>query len=121
MNLFEFIPGYTSAIYDTGRQGALVMLVAFIVTFILTRGYTRIARVTGWGSASVGGVHTHHLVFGLVIAFIGGAAQFAFVPETNSWANILFAAMFGVGAALVLDEFALYFPPPRCSLGGRRS
>lgn len=109
MNLLEFIPGYTSAIYNSGRQGALIMLVAFIITFILTRGYTRIARITGWGSASVGGVHAHHLVFGLVIAFLGGAAQFAFAPETNSWANILFAAMFGVGAALVLDEFALIF------------
>lgn len=109
MNLLEFIPGYTSTIYNTGRQGALIMLLAFVLTFICTRGYTRIARVTGWGSASFGGVHTHHLVFGLVIAFVGGAAQFAFAPEANSWANILFAAMFGSGAALVLDEFALIF------------
>lgn len=108
MNLFRFVPGYESGIYETGREPALVMMVAFLITYVLTRGYTRIARVRGWGSANVGGVHMHHLIVGLVLAFGAGAAQFAYTPE-EGFLELLLAAAFGTGAALVLDEFALVF------------
>ena len=109
MNLFDFIPGYETAIFNTGREPAFVMFLAFILTYIGTRGYTRIARITGWGSASFGGVHTHHMVFGLVMAFVAAALVFAFVPDVNGPLFLLLAALFGSGAALVLDEFALIF------------
>ncbi|MBP7806915.1 hypothetical protein KA047_00270 [Candidatus Saccharibacteria bacterium] len=109
MNLFDFIPGYTTAIYDTGRQPAFVMLLAFIVTFIVTRGYTRLARVYGWGSVSVGNVHTHHLVFGLITAFSAGGAIIGFTPPDNGVWFLVFSALFGIGVSLVLDEFALVF------------
>lgn len=108
MNLLRFVPGYESAIYETGREPALVMLVAFLVTYALTRGYTRIARVRGWGSTHVGGVHMHHLVVGLALAFAAGALEFAYLPE-EGFLQLLLAAAFGTGAALVLDEFALVF------------
>ncbi len=108
MNLFRFIPGYETGIYESGREPALVMLVAFLITFALTRAYTRIARVRGWGSTHVGAVHMHHLVVGLVLALGAGAIQFAFLPE-EGFLQLLLAAAFGAGAALVLDEFALVF------------
>lgn len=108
MNLFNFIPGYNTNVFQAGREPALIMLLAFIFTYIVARGYTRIARRTGWGSASYGGVHTHHMVFGMIIAFISGALAFAFNPEPGPFLLFL-AAGFGMGAALVLDEFALLF------------
>lgn len=108
MNLFRFIPGYEEGIYDSGREPALVMLLAFLITFVLTRGYTRIARVRGWGSAHVGGVHMHHLVIGLMLAFTAGALEFGFLPEPGLF-QLLLAAAFGTGVSLVLDEFALVF------------
>jgi hypothetical protein len=108
VNLFRFIPGYETAIYESGREPALVMLVAFLITFALTRGYTRIARVRGWGSAHVGSVHMHHLVVGLVLTLVAGALEFAFLPDEGLF-QLLLAAVFGSGAALVLDEFALVF------------
>lgn len=108
MNVFSFIPGYETTIYNTGREPALIMMLAFVITFILTRGYTRIARVRGWGSASFGGVHTHHLVFGIVMAFTAGALVFGFTPDPGP-VYLLLAALFGSGVALVLDEFALVF------------
>ncbi|MGL6279314.1 MAG: hypothetical protein ACRC50_07135 [Gaiella sp.] len=108
MNLFRFIPGYETAVYETGREPALVMLAAFAITYALTRGYTRIARVRGWGSTHVGGVHMHHLVVGLVLSFAAGAIQFAYLPG-EGFLQLLLAAAFGTGAALVLDEFALVF------------
>lgn len=109
MDLFYFIPGYTEAIYQTGRQPAFVMMLAFIVTFIIARGYTRLARVYGWGSVSVGDVHTHHLVFGLITAFTAGAAIIGFTPADTSGWFLFLSTLFGVGVALALDEFALVF------------
>lgn len=108
MNWFRFIPGYESYIFNTGREPALLMMLAFIITFIFTRGYTRIARKTGWGSASFGGVHAHHLVFGMVISFVSAALMFSFLPQQGIILNLL-AIAFGAGVALVLDEFALIF------------
>lgn len=37
MDLFPFIPGYETYVYEAGRQPALVMLLAFLITFALTR------------------------------------------------------------------------------------
>lgn len=108
MDVFHFIPGYTTYIFETNREPAFLMLLAFIVTYVLTRGYTRIARRTGWGSASFGGVHTHHMVFGMVIAFAAAAAMFSVLPAQGPLLNFL-AVLFGVGASMVLDEFALLF------------
>lgn len=108
MDLFPFIPGYTSSIYDAGREPAFVMLLAFIITFICARGYTRLARIYGWGSASFDGVHTHHLVFGVILVLLAGGLMFGFTPEPGIF-YLLLAAMFGAGAALVLDEYALIF------------
>lgn len=108
MNLLPFVPGYREAIYTTGRQPAFVMLMAFIITFVITRGYTRLARKYGWGSASINGVHTHHMVFGVILAFVSGGLMFGFTP-TNQIVVLFLAAMFGVGVSLVLDEFALVF------------
>lgn len=108
MDIFRFIPGYETVIYNTGREPAFIMMLSFMLTFIVTRSYTRIARIRGWGSASFGGVHTHHLVFGLVIAFTAGALDFGFTPEPGPF-FLLLAAAFGCGVALVLDEFALVF------------
>lgn len=108
MDLFRFIPGYENTIYANGREPAFVMLLSFVITFILTRGYTRMARTKNWRGAMFNGVHTHHLVFGLVMAFAASAAMFGFTPEPGAL-YLSLAALFGAGAALVLDEFALIF------------
>lgn len=106
ISIIPFVSGHTSNRYDAGRTAALVMLVAFLLTFIGVRTYTRIARIRGWRSANIAGVHTHHLVFGVIISFFAAAIEFALLPEPGPLQLIL-AALFGGGAALVLDEFAL--------------
>ncbi len=108
MDLFHFIPGYTTTIYETGREPALIMLLAFIVTYLITRGYTRMARKTGWGSTIIGGVHAHHMVYGMILAFSAAAVMFGFLP-TSEPVQVVLAGLFGIGASLVLDEFALFF------------
>src|SRR3954470_12711741 len=72
MNLFGFLPGYGTYVYDSGREPAFLVLLAFILTLAGTRFYTRMARVRGWGSAIVGDVHVHHLVPGVVLSRLPG-------------------------------------------------
>ena len=105
MNLFRFFPGYETYIYGWGREPAFLMLLAFILTLAGTRFYTRMARIRGWGSAHVGDVHVHHLVPGLVLSLVAGGLAIALEPS-EVWVAAL-AIVFGAGAALVLDEFAM--------------
>jgi hypothetical protein len=105
VNLFRFVPGYETSVYDTGREPAFLMLVAFILTYAGTRFYTRMGRKRGWGSGSVGGVHVHHLVPGVVMSLAAGALVIAFEPDGIPLG--LLAVLFGAGAALTLDEFAM--------------
>ena len=108
MNLFRFIPGYETSVYEAGREPIFVALLAFLICFVITRGYTRAARIRGWGSGSVHGVHLHHVVVGIVLALTAGALIIGFEPVDNIF-DLLLCAVFGAGAALVLDEFALVF------------
>ena len=105
LRLFRFIPGYDTNIVLAGKEPLLLLLLAFLITFALTRLYTRLARLYGWGSGSVHGVHLHHMVVGIVIVLVTGLIAVAASPG-YPWIHIL-AILFGVGAALTLDEFAL--------------
>jgi hypothetical protein len=108
MNLFRLVPGYDTHIYDGGKEALFFVFLSFLIAFALTRLYTRQARIRGWGSASVGGVHLHHAVPGIVLAL--GAGLLVFTPwGSTSPAQEVLAIAFGVGAALVLDEWALIF------------
>jgi hypothetical protein len=53
-----------------------------------------------------GGLHLHHLVWGIVLLLLSGFLNFALGP-TGVWLDVL-AGAFGVGAGLTLDEFALW-------------
>ncbi|MGY1746844.1 hypothetical protein [Blastococcus sp. SYSU D00695] len=93
----------------TGRRELVLWLVlGFLTTFLVTRFVTHAIR-TGRGpfrDASVGGVHVHHEVYGIFLLLGAGTAEFAYRPG-GGWAALL-AVLFGAGAALTLDEFALW-------------
>jgi hypothetical protein len=105
VNLFRFVPGYASYIYAGGREPAFLLMLAFILTLAGTRFYTRMARVHGWGSVHIGGVHVHHLVHGVLLSLVAGGLAVGLAPR-ELWLAVL-AMLFGAGAALVLDEFAM--------------
>ncbi|MEU4666886.1 hypothetical protein AB0F91_02695 [Amycolatopsis sp. NPDC023774] len=107
---------YDRVFVDTGRAAAMWAVVGFLVTFGLVRGITRRIRAKHrkasakrglLGDIHIGGVHVHHQVWGILLVLVVGALEFRFSPDAP-WGEIL-AALFGVGAALVLDEFALWF------------
>jgi hypothetical protein len=88
------------------RLVAFVVLLSFLITFGLTRLYTRLARTRGWGSGHAGDIHLHHMVFGILFILFSGWSALALDPGTP-WVDLL-AILFGAGAALTLDEFALW-------------
>ncbi|GII83046.1 membrane protein [Sphaerisporangium siamense] len=99
---------FQQRIIDTGRLPLFCFLVALIVTFLFTRVNVRLIRARiGWfRDVSVGDVHVHHVVFGVVLMLLGGVAGLVVAGLSSGW-YALTAGLFGVGAALVLDEFAL--------------
>ena len=104
-DFFDFVPGYRHYVYDTGREPLFFLLLAFLLTFAAARTYTRLGRTRGWRSGSLRGIHLHHLVPGVVATLGAGTAIIAFQPGND--AMLGFSALFGCGAALTLDEFAL--------------
>jgi hypothetical protein len=108
VNVFRFIPGYEDAIYDPGKEPIFLLFVGFVITFVCTRAYTRIARKRGWGSASAGGVHLHHMVPGVILMSVSGILSYSALSDDEIAWSIL-ALLFGVGVSLTLDEFAMIF------------
>ena len=93
-----------------GQLAGFLLLAGFLSSFAFIRMSTRLMRsprVPWWpGSVQTGGVHVHHLVFGIVLMMLAGFCGFAFQP-TSPWLDIL-AVAFGIGMGLTLDEFALW-------------
>ena len=88
--------------------------VSFFVTFMIARGIAHAIalRVGPFANVRVGAVHVHHLVWGILVllgvglcwlAQIGGGAA-----GTSPVASRVTALLYGAGAALTLDEFALW-------------
>jgi hypothetical protein len=100
---------FEAQIVDTGRLPLFCFFVAFVAGFGFIRVSARLirARVRWWpGNLIAGKVHIHHMVFGVVFMGIGGVAQLAAPLNSLEWRSAA-AALFGLGTALVLDEFAL--------------
>lgn len=96
-------------IIETGRLPLFCFFVAMVSAFGFIRISVRLVRaqVSWWpGNITTGGLHIHHVVFGVVFMLIGGVAGLA-IPNELVAARAVTAAVFGIGAALVLDEFAL--------------
>jgi hypothetical protein len=95
---------------ERGREAAALVLVALLVSFLFIRTSARLMRspkVPWWpGSVEAGGLHVHHLVFGIVLLILCGFLTFALEPEKAGLYAL--AVLFGVGAGLTLDEFALW-------------
>lgn len=100
---------FTDSIIDTGRLPLFCFFAAFLATFAFIRFSVRMIRagVSWWpGNVAPGGLHIHHVVFGTVAMVVSGIAGLAVPDEPIGWRTAC-ATVFGIGTALVLDEFAL--------------
>lgn len=99
-------------IIDRGRLPLLVFFCGLIVGFICIRISVRLIRanVRWWFSnLTAGDVHIHHVVFGVVLTLTSGLGLIAMSVIGDQLVLSLLAGTFGLGAALILDEFALIF------------
>ena len=100
----------SSHAFDTADQRAgLILLGSMLLSFGFIRFSTRMIRaeVSWWpGNVTPGGLHIHHLVFGIVLLMFSGFLSFVLQPA-SPWFEIL-AGLFGIGVGLTLDEFALW-------------
>lgn len=94
-------------IVEPGKLPMLLALASFVITFLATRTITRMIRA-GKGpfrNVSPGGLHIHHVVPGVLLTVVGGFG--AVGSGRHGVTAAVCAVVFGAGAGLVLDEFAL--------------
>ncbi|GAA1426210.1 hypothetical protein GCM10009601_34670 [Streptomyces thermospinosisporus] len=94
-------------IIEPGKLPLLLALTAFVLTFVITRIITRMIRAGKgpFGNVKAGELHIHHVVPGVILTVVGGFGAVA--GGQHGFGSALAALVFGIGAGLVLDEFAL--------------
>jgi hypothetical protein len=105
------VRGFWDQLVADDRQAVFLVLVGFLGSFAFIRLSARLGRsprVPWWPGSVVtdGGLHLHHLVWGICLMLASGTAGFALVGS-SPWLEVC-AATFGIGAGLTIDEFALW-------------
>jgi len=99
---------------DRPRRRLFLAAVSFFITFGGVRMivYAIVHHVGPFGWVMMGGRHIHHLVWGILLLLVVGYADMAEIGTGSSPASLfasrLISILFGMGAALTLDEFALW-------------
>jgi hypothetical protein len=93
------------------RERMFLASLSFFVAFALTRLFTHAFRRHGYRGLLFGDTHVHHLVWGIALLLVVGYVGLVH-RDTGERASAatgrLLAVLYGVGAALTLDEFALW-------------
>jgi hypothetical protein len=92
------------------RERLFLASLGFLVTFAIVRGITHLIRA-GIGpihNISSGGLHIHHLVWGILLLLGVGYVWLIEQGTGSGWLASATAFAYGVAAALTLDEFALW-------------
>jgi hypothetical protein len=96
------------------RERAMFATLGFVVALGITRGITTFLHYRGAGANGgivVGGVHIHHLAFGIVGLLLIGywwLLLYGFEHQPRRRAFRITGFAYGAAAALILDEFALW-------------
>lgn len=99
---------------DRPHRRLFLASVSFFLTFLGVR--LLVASITHhigpFGYVEMGGHHIHHLVWGIFLLLITGYAELTEVAAHDSSLSIMLGRLLsltlGAGAALTLDEFALW-------------
>lgn len=90
------------------RLTQLLILTSFLITFLITRIVVYIDLKSDYINLPivVNGFHIHHLVPGIFFLIISGYIGLSFWK--NHRLRYAMGILFGIGAALTIDEFALW-------------
>lgn len=101
-------------VQDRPRRRLFLAAVGFFLTLALARGaaYAAGRGIPPFHYIYIRGTHVHHLVWGILLLLVVG---FGWLIEIGTgtkgsslFASRLMSLLYGVGAALTLDEFALW-------------
>jgi hypothetical protein len=115
---------------DRPRRRMFIASISFLVTFVGVRILVSLIthNVGPFQWVMVRGHHIHHLVWGILILLLVGYGWLLDLGRSHSATSIFFSHLmsisYGVGAALTLDEFALWLdldPSAYWSSAGRLS
>jgi hypothetical protein len=105
---------YRAYFKESRRERQFLAAVGFYFAFAVVRFLAHAIRA-GYGSfhnLEIDGRHIHHLVFGILLLLVVG---YLWLLEVGSghrshsrWPGRVVSLLYGVGAALTLDEFALW-------------
>ena len=99
---------------DRPHRRLFLASVTFFITFLGVRllVFAIVHHIGPFGWVMVGGRHIHHLVWGILLLLLVGYSDMAEIGTGSSpsslFASRLIAIGYGIGAALTLDEFALW-------------
>jgi hypothetical protein len=96
---------------DHRKERQLFSTAAFLVTFASVRTITHAIRAERgpFRNITPGGRHIHHMTFGIIgLLVVGYLWLLEIGTKEQRWASRLTSIGFGGGAALTLDEFALW-------------
>lgn len=101
-------------ITDRPRRRMFVASVSFFLTFAGVRGvvFCITHQIPPFHFIQMGGRHIHHLVIGIVLLLLVGYGWLAEIgtgsDDSSIFLSRLMSILYGAGAALTLDEFALW-------------
>ena len=105
---------YQERFPETKRERLFLASLGFFVTVFVVRGITLSIHyhVGPFHDVSMKGRHIHHMVWGILLLLTVGYCWLAEIGTgaADSWpiAGRITAMLYGVAAALILDEFALW-------------
>jgi len=105
---------YHEHLGETRRERLFIASFSFLVAFIIIRIITHLIRmgVGPFHNVSRGDLHIHHMVWGILLLLGVGYGWLLQVGTgltgTSRTAGIVLSLLYGIGAALTLDEFALW-------------
>jgi hypothetical protein len=102
---------YDKHFCDRRKERQLFATGSFFTTFAAVRGITHAIRAERgpFKNITPGGRHIHHMTFGIMgLLSVGYLWMLELGINEERWSSRATAGVFGSGAALTLDEFALW-------------
>lgn len=105
---------YERHLGESRRERMFLASLGFFVSVLVVRGITVAIHydIGPFHDVSMGGRHIHHMVWGILSLLLVGYLWLMQIgsggPGSSAWAGRLCCMIYGVGAALTLDEFALW-------------
>ena len=105
---------YEVKIAETRRERLFLASVGFFTAVLVVRALTIAIHynIGPFHDVSMRGRHIHHLVWGILLLLLSGYGWLLQVGTggegSNVWIGRLMSIVYGVAAALTLDEFALW-------------